>query len=243
MCATNNPFSPWAGILCEKGTVMGASQTKRPKHPSFQARQPLLAGALPRPGQRRPGRVRHGRWPPRSVLEHSHRQYDGLLLGTGTSVNPGAMRELSKAGVLVGFCGGGGRPFISGRSTRARGCLAVPAKRISPTQYLQQWVRFWFRRRQAAGCGENVAACPTCGASARVAWESPAGKRRLPCGCGPGVADSGCGRGTHDGGAGAVTALLTEEARLTGSSFSWHAVRRGMAALPGPSAAAASIPP
>jgi hypothetical protein len=76
-----------------------------------------------------------------------------------------------------------------------------------------------------------------------VAWESPAGKRRLPCGCGPGVADSGCGRGTHDGGAGAVTALLTEEARLTGSSFSWHAVRRGMAALPGPSAAAASIPP
>jgi CRISPR-associated protein Cas1 len=29
-----------------------------------------------------------------------------ILLGTGTSVTQAAMRELAKAGVLVGFCGG-----------------------------------------------------------------------------------------------------------------------------------------
>lgn len=34
-----------------------------------------------------------------------------LLLGTGTSITQAAMRELSKAGVLVGFCGGGGTPL------------------------------------------------------------------------------------------------------------------------------------
>src|SRR5690625_7760043 len=31
-----------------------------------------------------------------------------LLLGTGTSITQAAMRMLAKAGVLVGFCGGGG---------------------------------------------------------------------------------------------------------------------------------------
>ena len=29
-----------------------------------------------------------------------------ILLGTGTSITQAAMRELAKAGVLVGFCGG-----------------------------------------------------------------------------------------------------------------------------------------
>ena len=36
-----------------------------------------------------------------------------VLLGTGTSVTQAAMRELAKAGVLVGFCGGGGTPLFS----------------------------------------------------------------------------------------------------------------------------------
>ena len=36
-----------------------------------------------------------------------------VLLGTGTSVTQSAMRELAKAGVLVGFCGGGGTPLFS----------------------------------------------------------------------------------------------------------------------------------
>ena len=36
-----------------------------------------------------------------------------LLLGIGTSITQAAMRELAKAGVLVGFCGGGGTPLFS----------------------------------------------------------------------------------------------------------------------------------
>jgi hypothetical protein len=36
-----------------------------------------------------------------------------LLLGTGTSITQAAMRELAKAGVMVGFCGGGGTPLYS----------------------------------------------------------------------------------------------------------------------------------
>ncbi len=31
-----------------------------------------------------------------------------VLLGTGTSLTQAAMRELARAGVMVGFCGGGG---------------------------------------------------------------------------------------------------------------------------------------
>lgn len=36
-----------------------------------------------------------------------------LLLGAGTSITQAAMRELAKAGVLVGFCGSGGTPLFS----------------------------------------------------------------------------------------------------------------------------------
>ena len=36
-----------------------------------------------------------------------------ILLGTGTSITQAAMRELAKAGVLVGFSGGGGTPLFS----------------------------------------------------------------------------------------------------------------------------------
>ena len=36
-----------------------------------------------------------------------------VLLGPGTSVTQAAMRELSKAGVMVGFCGGGGTPLFT----------------------------------------------------------------------------------------------------------------------------------
>lgn len=36
-----------------------------------------------------------------------------VMLGTGTSVTQAAMREMAKAGVLVGFCGGGGTPLFS----------------------------------------------------------------------------------------------------------------------------------
>lgn len=37
-----------------------------------------------------------------------------ILLGTGTSITQAAMRMLCSAGVLVGFCGGGGTPYLQG---------------------------------------------------------------------------------------------------------------------------------
>lgn len=36
-----------------------------------------------------------------------------ILLGTGTSITQAAMRMLCSAGVLVGFCGGGGTPLLA----------------------------------------------------------------------------------------------------------------------------------
>lgn len=113
-----------------------------------------------------------------------------IMLGTGTSVTQSAMRECAKAGVLVGFCGGGGTPLFSGNeafsteistastasskiSTAAKSAREktgerfnedkeqkataglgadpnievswlLPQSEYRPTQYLQQWVRFWF---------------------------------------------------------------------------------------------------
>lgn len=35
-----------------------------------------------------------------------------ILLGTGTSITQAAVRMLAKAGVTIGFCGGGGTPLL-----------------------------------------------------------------------------------------------------------------------------------
>lgn len=67
-----------------------------------------------------------------------------LLLGTGTSITQAAMRELAKAGVLVGFCGGGGTPLYSANEQDIEVAWFNPQSEYRPTEYLQQWVRFWF---------------------------------------------------------------------------------------------------
>lgn len=67
-----------------------------------------------------------------------------LLLGTGTSVTQAAMRELAKAGVLVGFCGGGGTPLFSVNEIDVDVVWLSPQSEYRPTEYLQAWVRFWF---------------------------------------------------------------------------------------------------
>lgn len=76
-----------------------------------------------------------------------------LLLGTGTSVTQAAMRELAKAGVLVGFCGGGGTPLFNGVERDTDILWFSPQSEYRPTEYLQTWVSFWFddeRRLEAA---------------------------------------------------------------------------------------------
>ena len=67
-----------------------------------------------------------------------------VLLGTGTSITQAAMRELAKAGVLVGFCGGGGTPLFSANEVDVGVAWLSPQSEYRPTEYLQAWVRFWF---------------------------------------------------------------------------------------------------
>lgn len=67
-----------------------------------------------------------------------------ILLGTGTSITQAAMRELAKAGVLVGFCGGGGTPLFSANEVDIEVAWLSPQSEYRPTEYLQAWVQFWF---------------------------------------------------------------------------------------------------
>lgn len=67
-----------------------------------------------------------------------------LLLGTGTSVTQAAVRELAKAGVMLGFCGGGGTPLFAATESALEVAWMTPQSEYRPTEYLQQWVRFWF---------------------------------------------------------------------------------------------------
>ena len=67
-----------------------------------------------------------------------------ILLGTGTSITQAAMRELAKAGVMVGFCGGGGTPLLSANEYDIEVSWLSPQSEYRPTQYLQAWVKFWF---------------------------------------------------------------------------------------------------
>lgn len=63
-----------------------------------------------------------------------------LLLGTGTSITQAAMRMLSQAGVLVGFCGGGATPLFMANEIE----WFTPQSEYRPTEYIQGWMQFWF---------------------------------------------------------------------------------------------------
>jgi CRISP-associated protein Cas1 len=67
-----------------------------------------------------------------------------VLLGTGTSITQAAVRELAKAGVMLGFCGGGGTPLFAGTELQVEVAWLPPQSEYRPTDYLQAWVRFWF---------------------------------------------------------------------------------------------------
>ncbi|MCI1750322.1 MAG: type I-F CRISPR-associated endonuclease Cas1f [Megasphaera cerevisiae] len=72
-----------------------------------------------------------------------------ILLGSGTSITQAAMRLIAGAGVLIGFCGGGGTPLFSGTEIE----WLNPQSEYRPTTYVQGWLSFWFdeaQRLQAA---------------------------------------------------------------------------------------------
>jgi CRISPR-associated protein Cas1 len=82
-----------------------------------------------------------------------------ILLGTGTSITQAAMRELAKAGVLVGFCGGGGTPLFSANEMDVEAAWFSPQSEYRATEYLQAWVKFWFNdelRLMAAKALQNA---------------------------------------------------------------------------------------
>ena len=141
-----------------------------------------------------------------------------LLLGTGTSVTQAAMRELARAGVMVGFCGGGGTPLFSANEMDVEVAWFSLQSEYRATAYLQGWVSFWFdegKRLAAAKMLQNARlACIErhwLGAKAlREAGFEPDSQALtgLLQRSRHAVADS------LD-----VTALLTEEARLTKALF------------------------
>ncbi len=78
-----------------------------------------------------------------------------ILLGAGTSLTQAAARMLCQAGVLIGFCGGGGTPLYMGTEIE----WLTPQSEYRPTEYLQGWLGFWFdeqKRLQAAQTMQRV---------------------------------------------------------------------------------------
>lgn len=63
-----------------------------------------------------------------------------ILLGTGTSITQSAARLLASAGVLIGFCGGGGTPLFMGSEIE----WLTPQSEYRPTEYIQGWLSWWW---------------------------------------------------------------------------------------------------
>lgn len=137
-----------------------------------------------------------------------------LLLGTGTSITQAAMRELAKAGVLVGFCGGSGTPLFAATDVELDIAWLNPQSEYRPTEYLQHWVSFWFfdDQRHAAAQQFQLTRLTTIERcwQGLVAAQKPAfnlSQNGLAAALAEGK------RGVEDSRSG--TELLAEEARLT----------------------------
>jgi hypothetical protein len=71
------------------------------------------------------------------------------------------MRELAKAGVMVGFCGGGGTPLFTANEVDFDVAWFSPQSEYRPTEYLQPLGAFLVRRWSATGSGQGHPARPT----------------------------------------------------------------------------------
>src|ERR1700722_12265975 len=79
-----------------------------------------------------------------------------IILGTGTSVTQAAMRELSKAGVMVGFCGGGGTPLYSSSEGELDILWMSPQSEYRPTEYLQSWFHLWLNEGKRLAAAQRL---------------------------------------------------------------------------------------
>jgi len=75
-----------------------------------------------------------------------------ILLGNGTSITQAAVRMLAQAGVLIGFCGGGGTPLYMGTAIE----WFTPQSEYRPTEYLQGWLGFWFDDEQRLNAAKTL---------------------------------------------------------------------------------------
>lgn len=141
-----------------------------------------------------------------------------VLLGTDTSVTQAAMRELAQAGVLVGFCGGGGTPLFSANEVDVEVAWVSPQSEYRPTEYLQQWVRFWFDdnlRLEAARAFQRARL-----ARVEAQWQQNRMLREAGFVVDPGMLQPRLDQVRQDiEQAPDTTALLTLEARLTKDLF------------------------
>lgn len=141
-----------------------------------------------------------------------------ILLGTGTSVTQAAMRELAKAGVLVGFCGGGGTPLFAATEVDVDVAWLTPQSEYRPTEYLQQWVSFWFDdtlRLQAAKAFQQSRL-----ATIRSLWPDQRNLRDAGFQCDSSRLEKALAQQTSAIESAVDTGeLLTQEARLTKTLF------------------------
>ena len=140
-----------------------------------------------------------------------------LLLGTGTSITQAAMRELARAGVMVGFCGGGGTPLFAANEVEQAVAWFSPQSEYRPTEYLQGWVHFWFddTRRLAAAKAFQQARLVRIAQSWGHGSLAEAGFSPNPDDLGALLQEAGQAMAQAPD----TTILLTEEARLTKGLF------------------------
>ncbi len=79
-----------------------------------------------------------------------------ILLGTGTSITQAAMREFSKAGVMVGFCGGGGTPLYSSIESELDILWMSPQSEYRPTEYLHLWLSLWLNDEKRLNAAKKL---------------------------------------------------------------------------------------
>lgn len=145
-----------------------------------------------------------------------------VLLGTGTSITQAAMRELAKAGVLVGFCGGGGTPLFSANEVDVEVAWFCPQSEYRPTEYLQRWVRFWFDDVLRLEAAKEIQRARL--ARIRALWLDNRALHERGFVVAPELLDAALKQSiTGIDAAPDVTHLLTEEARLTKKLFRFAA--------------------
>lgn len=141
-----------------------------------------------------------------------------LLLGTGTSVTQAAMRELARAGVMVGFCGGGGTPLFTAGERELDIAWQSPQSEYRPTEYLQWWVQFWFDEAKRLAAAKLLQQARL--QRIRQHWLDDRGLRDAGFGVDAANLDAVLAASSHAiGHAPDHTSLLTAEARLSRQLF------------------------